>query len=184
MSKNGRPTKLTAEVAKKITWALRLGNFRKTAAAYAGVSERTLTEWLSRGARERSGPYADFYAEVTEAEQAAEVRALGAIQQAAQRDWRAAAWFLERKHPDRYCVKSAVLLGHRLKVEGDVNLQELSDEELQAKLLEGIEGVAPTLPKDALRAVLGLDPEGGDEDEPEGYVEAGEQGADEPKRIG
>lgn len=181
MSKNGRPTKLTPEVAKKITWALRLGNFRKTAAAYAGVSERTLTEWLSRGSREESGLYADFYAEVMEAEQAAEVRALGAIHQAMQRgDWKAAAWFLERKHPDRYCVKSAVLLGHRLKIEGDVALQDLSDEELQAKLLEGIEGVAPTLPKDALRAVLGLEPEGDDED----YGDSGEEEADEPKRIG
>ena len=43
MSKLGRPTKFTDEVQKKVLWALRLGNYRKTAAEYAGISERTWT---------------------------------------------------------------------------------------------------------------------------------------------
>ena len=33
----GRPTKFTEQTRKKILWALRLGNYRKTAAEYAGI---------------------------------------------------------------------------------------------------------------------------------------------------
>ena len=46
----GRPSKFTPETRKKILWALRLGNYRKTAAEYAGISERTICDWLYKGA--------------------------------------------------------------------------------------------------------------------------------------
>ncbi len=147
----GRPSKFTPEVRQKILWALRLGNYRRPAAEYAGISERTLGDWLMRGRDAESGPYADFYAEVLEAERAAEVRALGVIQQAAKRDWKAAAWFLERKHPERFCTRAAVFLAKRLQIEGEVDWDAMGDDELEAELLRAVQGVA-----ELLRAVQGV----------------------------
>ena len=150
----GRPSKLTPEIQQKIVWALRLGNYRKSAAEYAGVSERTLCDWMRRGTEETHGAYADFCQEVVAAEQAAEIRALGVIQQAAKRDWKAAAWFLERKHPERYCVKAAILLAKRLPVDETRDLDALSAAELDAEVLRCIGELAQTLPRDQLLAAI------------------------------
>lgn len=151
--KVGRPTKFTDEARRKIIWALRLGNYRKTAAEYAGVSERTLCDWLARG-EDGNSEYAAFLDEVLEAEQAAEVRALGVIQQAAGRDWKAAAWFLERKFPERYCTRAAVFLAKRLPSEEDLDLAELGEDGLAEELLAAIAGVAKGLPHDKLLAAI------------------------------
>ena len=156
MSRNGklgRPTKFTPETRKKILWALRLGNYRKASAEYAGISERTLCDWLSRGAEAEPG-YADFCSDVLEAEQVAEIRALGVIQQAANRDWKAAAWFLERKFPQRYCTRAAVFLAKRLDVDDPDDLDALGDEELDDEVLRLLGEVAHSLPRQKLKAAI------------------------------
>ena len=157
MSRNGklgRPTKFTEETRKKILWALRLGNYRKTSAEYAGISERTLGDWLYKGSEEKNGEYADFCNDVLEAERAAEVRALGVIQQAASRDWKAAAWFLERKFPGRYCVRAAVFLAKRLDIDDPVDLDALSDDELDDEVLRLIARGAHGFPREKLIAAI------------------------------
>jgi len=150
--KVGRPTKFTPETRKKILWALRLGNFRRTAAEYAGISERTLADWLAKGEAD-DGEHAAFLDDVLEAEQAAEVRALGVIQQAATRDWKAAAWFLERKFPERYCTRAAVMLAKRLPPD-DANLADMEEDELVDEVLGALAGLAHSLPRDKLLAAL------------------------------
>ncbi len=151
----GRPTKFTEETRKKILWALRLGNYRKTAAEYAAISERTLGDWLYKGSEEEAGEYADFHNDVPEAEQAAEVRALGVIQQAANNgQWKAAAWFLERKFPERYCTRAAIFLAKRLDVNDPMDLDELSDDDLHDEVLRQIASIARSLPRDKLIAAI------------------------------
>ncbi len=151
----GRPTKFTEETRKKILWALRLGNYRKTAAEYACISERTLGDWLYKGSEENGGEYADFHNDVLEAEQAAEVRALGVIQQAANNgQWKAAAWFLERKFPERYCTRAAIFLAKRLDVNDPMDLDELSDDDLHDEVLRQIASIARSLPRDKLIAAI------------------------------
>jgi hypothetical protein len=156
--RNGRPPKFTPEAREKILFAIRLGNYRKAAADYAGVGERTLSEWLTRGRDESAGPYADFLRDVLEAEQTAEIRALGVIQQAAKRDWKAAAWFLERKFPERYCTRAAVFLAQRLRIEGELDLDVASTDEIEAELLRSLRDVSATVPRHKLiEAVLEQD---------------------------
>ena len=155
----GRPTKFTEETRKKILWALRLGNYRKTAAEYAGISERTLGDWLYKGAEGETTEYAAFHKDVLEAEQAAEVRALGVIQQAANRDWKAAAWFLERKFPERYCTRAAIFLAKRLDIDDPADLGAMNEDELNELLLTQIAQIAHKLPRDKLRdAIEGRQP--------------------------
>jgi transposase len=99
----GRPTKLTPEIMAKICDALRAGNYRETAAAFAGVRKSTFYEWLRRGARARKGIYRDLHDAVEKALADSEARDVMLIGKAAgEGDWQAAAWRLERKFPDRW----------------------------------------------------------------------------------
>lgn len=102
-TKMGRPNHLNDETTKKLCDALRGGNYLETAAAYAGVPKTTLHDWLRKG-RKGTEPYAAFVAEVEEALGAAETGFVVRVATAARdpRHWTAAAWWLERRFPDRW----------------------------------------------------------------------------------
>ncbi len=106
----GRPSKLTPELQEKIVTAIRAGNYIETAAAYAGVSKDTLYAWLKRGGREVSAksPYHRFSDAVEKALADAEMRDVLLIGKAAEENWQAAAWRLERKFSDRWGRKDHV----------------------------------------------------------------------------
>lgn len=70
----GRPTKLDDEVAEKIVNALRSGAYRKVAAVWAGISARTLREWMVEGKEKPSSAYGVFRRKVLAAETAAEIQ--------------------------------------------------------------------------------------------------------------
>lgn len=101
--KMGRPNHLDDETTKKVCDAIRGGNYLETAAAYAGVPRSTLHDWLRRG-RKGQEPYDAFVAEVEEALGAAETGFVVRVATAARdpRHWTAAAWWLERRFPDRW----------------------------------------------------------------------------------
>lgn len=112
----GRPTKLNYEVQEKIIQAIKAGNYMETAAAYAGINKSTLYDWLKRGEREKQRmgknpryrirksekPYVEFSDAVEKALAEAEMRDVLLIGKAAEEQWQAAAWRLERKFPDRW----------------------------------------------------------------------------------
>lgn len=94
MARSGRPTKYTEDKADAIVAAVRAGATLRLAAASAGISLDTLARWRKR--------FAAFADRLTEAEGKAAVRPLALIAEAAKRDWRAAAWLLERRFPEEY----------------------------------------------------------------------------------
>jgi len=98
----GRPSKLTPAIHDKIVGAVRMGNYRRAAGAYAGIGETTLTTWMKRGKASPRSVHGRFRAAVLEAEAAAEIEAVGFIRKAAQGDWKAALAWLERKRPDHW----------------------------------------------------------------------------------
>ncbi len=111
MPDNGRPSKLTPAIQEKIVQALSIGNYRKDAAEYAGIDAATLHRWLLRGAREKDSAYADLRAAVLEAESRAKITAIGSITKAMRNgDWRAAAYWLERKFPHQFSDRSQLFL--------------------------------------------------------------------------
>ena len=89
----GRPTKLTPEIQQRLVEALRAGNTREAAAAYAGISRSTFYNWLERGRNPRMTKknrvfkadkgFLDFLDIVTRAENQAEVRCVAVLQKAA-----------------------------------------------------------------------------------------------------
>lgn len=113
----GRPTKLTPQVQAKIVQAIVGGNDITVAAAYAGIGESTFYAWLERGRKERARlaaspnarpraketPFVEFLASIEKAQADAETRNVALIAKAAQDGtWTAAAWWLERKYPERW----------------------------------------------------------------------------------
>lgn len=93
------PYKLTPERHAKLLQLVRSGATRESACAAVRISSRTLREWLSAAQGEdASGELQAFADEFHEAESAAELRLSLTIQQAAKEDWRAAAWFMERRY--------------------------------------------------------------------------------------
>lgn len=136
MAGRGRPTRLNYSVQEKIVQAIRAGNYIETAAAYAGIHKSSLYEWLNRGEREKQrvakdpkfkiqkkeAPFVDFSNAVQKALADAEVRDVAIIGRAAEEQWQAAAWRLERKFPDRWGRK-------RLDIEhsGEIGIKIVDD---------------------------------------------------------
>ena len=88
-------SKRTPETAERIIRALRLGATHRLAAAAGGINVATFYRWLDADRAFRDA--------VKEAEGAAALAALAAIERAAQAGtWQAAAWLLERRYPEEY----------------------------------------------------------------------------------
>lgn len=89
-----RRTKYRQAVVDEIVKALKAGNTRRAAAAYAGINSDTLYEWMKR--------YPTFSVVVEKAEADAEVRHVANVAKAAMDGtWTASAWWLERRrHQD------------------------------------------------------------------------------------
>lgn len=100
----GRPTKLTPAVEERILKAIAAGNTLKDAAAYAGIGYSTLEHWLA-DPRPR---YRQFRQAVEQKQAEAVVRNVAIIEKAAQEQWQAAAWWLERRRPDDWGRKERV----------------------------------------------------------------------------
>lgn len=99
----GRPTKLTPQVQARIVQAIVGGNDITVAAAYAGIHRDTFYYWLERGRAAKRGIYSDFSDAIEKAQADAETRNVALIAKAAQDGtWTAAAWWLERKYPERW----------------------------------------------------------------------------------
>jgi transposase-like protein len=94
----GRKSKFTAPVKTRIIEALRAGTTYEIAAQYAGISRSTLYEWIKKGENTATGTYRTFYDNIKKAEAEGAVVHLGTISQASKKDWKAAAWLLERRH--------------------------------------------------------------------------------------
>lgn len=81
---------LTPALIDKLVAALRAGNYRCVAAAYAGLSPRQLRSFLHRGRDPQSGAYHRLR------------RAVTVLQKHMTDDWRATIAYLERRHPSRW----------------------------------------------------------------------------------
>lgn len=105
----GRPTKLDDLLAKRIVDAVSCGLPWKLAAQAAGIGWSTLKEWKAKG-RAGEAPYAAFLARLEEAEAKHAHAAMAMIMAAATdpKHWTAAAWALERRHPELFALKRVI----------------------------------------------------------------------------
>lgn len=102
------PATLTQEVhAAIVACMLDSGAHAIVAAQACGVPSATFKDWIAKGLDpECTSPYAPRYralvAAVENAEAAVEAKQAKRIVDAGEQTWQAAAWYLERKHKDRW----------------------------------------------------------------------------------
>lgn len=101
-----RPTKLNDERHRRLCDLVRAGNWLESAAAMAGVSSAVVRDWCRRGERDvsagRDTIHARFALDFEAARAASEGHLVMRIMQATGKDWKAAAWLLAKKNPDRF----------------------------------------------------------------------------------
>ncbi len=99
MSGRRRRSGLTAEVQRLLVEGAELGLTRQLQADYAGVGVSTLRNWLSMGRKASTGKHRALLDAVERAEGQGAAKAMRKIKAAAEAgDWKAAAWFMERRH--------------------------------------------------------------------------------------
>lgn len=101
----GRPPKLTAEMIEQICDLLIEGSTIARSAVITGVSESTIYRWLAIGKSEGAEPiYVELVTRVGEAIESSEFELLQRMRIAGSKPdhWRATAWMLERRFPEKY----------------------------------------------------------------------------------
>ena len=121
-AKLGRPSQLTPKLKKDFLDAIAAGSHYEPACAYVGISYTTFREWMQRGqgehkTRKANQEYADFAEAVQYAEAKGEISAIAAIRGATKKEWRAASWLLERRHPDRWTTTQKL----QVQLEAELN---------------------------------------------------------------
>ena len=107
-----RPEIITQDLIKEVCNYIAAGFSYSVAAKLAGIAESTFFRWRAMGQLEGAEDiYKIFYIEVEEASAFSEAEALQLVRSSAikERNWRAAAWFLERRFPEKYQKRSSAL---------------------------------------------------------------------------
>lgn len=138
----GRKPKLTPEISQRIIELVRIGNYLDTAAASCGIHRSTLHRWLVKGDEQSHGMYREFFLAIDRAQGEAELRDCVLIAKAAQTDWRAAAWRLERRAPRKYGAQIQATL--REEVESMLaHLETVLDRSTFEKIIAALEQARP-----------------------------------------
>lgn len=90
----GRPSKRTPALERKICQLIAKGNTRAASARSCGISESTLQQWIAT--------FPEFLERIKKADADAEIAMVAQIKRSSRRSWFAAAWWLERRHPNRW----------------------------------------------------------------------------------
>ena len=186
----GRPSKLTPERAQAIALAVSEGHYLQHAAAAAGVARSTVHSWLARGraAREqldRGGepqpgeePYLDFLEALEGAEKCAAELGIAPIRAAMERgDWRAAAWYLERRFPGHW--RPGADTGAR--DEQDAAAAHAADQAASEELLAKLQRLAEAEERDREDAAAGTSDPGEKRGRPADVARRGDLSACSPE---
>jgi len=119
----GRPGLLTDEVADLLVTSLRLGNYVTVATRAAGIAWPTFKVWMQRGATGEE-PYAQLKERVEKARAEGQVRHVAIVSRAAETDWRASTWLLERQWPEQW---GGVSVRVRTEAEAQPEVEDLTE---------------------------------------------------------
>jgi hypothetical protein len=98
MAKRGTKSKFTKARKERIIQAIAAGCSYEMAADYAGITRQTLWAWLKKGEEGKDKNYLTFFNDIKTAEVEGAMAHLGTIKEASKKDWKASAWFMERRH--------------------------------------------------------------------------------------
>ena len=118
MPATGGHRQVDDKIQTEIVERLRHGVDLETTVKAAGINLTIYERWLKRGERTatKDKPYRAFAIAVEQAKADAEAILVKRISNAAADDWKAAAWLLERKWPERW-TKTVVHQGRKAEAE-------------------------------------------------------------------
>jgi transposase len=120
--------KLTADLTEQITKLISEGNYVEVACSAVGIGKTTFYRWLEAGDSAQSGIFRDFWNAIKKAEAEAETKYTGVIKDAANTgNWTAAAWWLERRYPERWGKRDRLEMTG--KDGGPIETKAVSDEQ-------------------------------------------------------
>ena len=124
-------------IIERVAYAVRCGASLEHACYYGGIDKRTFLTWLVE--EEQKGDNST-YLSIKTAEADAVMNWLGMLEVAGQQGtWQAAAWLLERRHPEHYGKRTRLehtgANGAPIQVEHK-DYSKLSDEELDLMILQ------------------------------------------------
>lgn len=135
-SRTGAPVKLTKELQDEICEWLSEGGFVENACHMVGISKVSYYSWRKQGREQKTGKYRDFLNATNKAQATAQTKLVSLIEQAAFRDWKAAAWVLVRMNPKVFAQSDRVELTGKnrgpIECSHKRTANELSDDELAA----------------------------------------------------
>jgi transposase len=108
-----RNIKLNNEMIAKASEFVSQGHYANVVCEYLGISEPTYYSYIKKAkedqAEGRDSIFLKFFKSIKEAEAKAEMRHLQNILKTAQEGaWQASAWYLERKHKQRWSLKQEI----------------------------------------------------------------------------
>ena len=99
MANVGRKGKYNPEIVKEILTVIAIGGTDKDAYEYAGVSAETFYQWLKKP---------EFLEQVTRERLKGKVNIIKSIREQGKNDWRANAWYLERRYPQEFAQQMVI----------------------------------------------------------------------------
>lgn len=101
-------SKYTKELCDEICKYIRAGNTGHDSAILSGISEETFYAW-----QRKDGDFyhPEFSEAIKSAEKECKARNIAFIQKAAEKQWQAAAWYLERKYNNEFALKQINEIG-------------------------------------------------------------------------
>lgn len=105
--KPGRPTRCTPEVVDRLVKLVKIGVPTAVACRTEGLGKATMHRWRVEAAAGVE-PYASLIAQLQVAQSQAAAQITMQLVKASQRDWKAAAWWLERRVPAHFAAKQSV----------------------------------------------------------------------------
>lgn len=141
----GRKTLLTHEMKTILSEAIEKGMPVNKACDLAGINQGTFYDWLRKG-REGREPYAEFSKAIAGARAVCMDSMLSLINEHAldPKNWRAAAWILERQFPDDFGETLTVRVNAEVAKELGAFLNECR-ERLEPEAWEQVKEVAESM---------------------------------------
>lgn len=154
-----RKLKLTPELGKKLCEFIAAGTPAVFACKLVGINEVTFYRWKRRAQDRGEEPFKTLFESVDVAEAQAVSRGVMLIQKAMAENWQAAAWFLERRHPEHFGkkiidVNQKTTVDINVKVDGDVDALMQQYRSLKADELADAINVTP------VEAIAGVEVDG------------------------
>jgi hypothetical protein len=91
---------------KRIIELIEAGNTIRDSCLASGISDTTYRVWLKQGTKFPKTIYGEFSRGIERATAIAITKNMDIIQKASLKSWQAAAWWLERRHPDDFGLQT------------------------------------------------------------------------------